>query len=75
MNAKMDLMTFLGNIIIVFKILIAAGIVFRCILVLQKCREEGCSWKQTFNQLKKYIIIGVITMTIMEITTAIGKYF
>lgn len=75
MDAKMDLKTFLGNFIIVFKILIAAGIVLRCILVIQKCRDEGCSWSQTFNQIKKFIIIGVITMTIMEITTAIGKYF
>lgn len=75
MDAKMDLKTLLENIIIVLKIMIAAGIVVRCILVIQKCREEGCSWKQTFNQIKKFIMIGVITMTIMEITTAIGKYF
>ena len=71
----MRLKEYLGNIIIVFKILIAAGIVVRCILVIQKCREEGCSWKQTFNQIKKFIIIGVITMTIVEIVTAIERYF
>ena len=75
MDARMDLRTFLGDIITVFKILIAAGIVARCIWVIQKCREEGCTWKQSFNQIKKFIIIGVITMTIVEITTAIGRYF
>lgn len=71
----MTLKTYLNNIIFVLQILIGAGIGVRCILVIKKCREQGASWNQTFDQIKKLIIIGAITITIVEIATAIEKYF
>lgn len=71
----MLLKEYLKNIIAMFQILISAGLVVRCILVIQKCREEGCSWKQTMSQIWKFIIIGAITMTITPLVETIEKYF
>lgn len=71
----MLLKEYLKNIIAMFQILISAGLVVRCILVIQKCREEGCSWKQTMSQIWKFIIIGAITMTITPLVETIERYF
>jgi len=71
----MDLEEYLNLIITVFQIMIAAGIVFRVILVIQKGRDEGCSWKQIFNQIRKFILIGGITITIAELVKVFEGYF
>lgn len=71
----MTLRTYLNNIIAMFQLFISAGLAVRCILVIQKCREEGCSWKQTMSQIWKFIIIGAITMTITPLVAAIERYF
>lgn len=71
----MELKEYLGDIITVLQILIGAGIPVRCFFIIRSGRENECPWKQIFNQIKKLIIIGVITITVVEIIEVIGNYF
>lgn len=73
--AKIIVMNYLNNIVATLQILCAAGIVLRCILVIQKGRENDASWKEIFGQLKKYIFIGILCITISELVTILGGYF
>lgn len=73
--ARQALLNYFYDVVATLQILCAAGIVFRCILVIQKARENDASWREIFGQLKKFAFIGILCIVILEVVEKFGSYY
>lgn len=63
------------DIITILQILITLGCGIRCIVILQKGREEEVPLSKSLNQCKKFLYVVILSITIGEMVKVIGGYF